>query len=735
MNNRIAELEKSVAYYEQYISSLETNEQVVVTFEFNGSIYNIQVLNKGAKASVITPTSTDKVIFNYWQLNTERIDLNTFTFNENTKITANVTLKQSVQFSVDNNIIDSQFVVKNTNATLLDNPIKNGYVFEGWTINGVDLVDISNYEITTDIVFFAKFTKLHTVTFIYEGENIETLQIKNGEYATAPSVESTSYKVFNGWLVNNASVNVSEYKITADTVFNASVTYFYDVNFKLDIETDEIYSTQLIEKGHYVSLPNVPTKDGYSFDGWSIDNENVIDLSSYAINSDVTFIAMFSIKFGYFAEDGSLLYTWQELMDNGYLTYTTSGYTWTVGLRASNTFKDLPNGRLSILETKDISLIGQSAFYRCQNLLEIEIPDTVNRIYSSAFQDCNNLAKVKLPNTITEINSYMFQECSNLVSVNIPESVTTIYSLAFSYCSNLETLEIPKNVLNISGDAFKGCSNLTSLTVNAENTKYDSRNNCNAIIETETNTLIAGCDNSTIPQTVSIIGESAFASASFENIEIPANVLIIKTKAFNGSKLTSLTIPSNVQTIGDYAFSGCSNLANLVIENGVTSIGQYAFSSLAITSVTIPGSVKELSYALFGSCRSLVEVNLLNGVTSVGNRTFWDCQALKKITFSSTVTTIGENAFLQCTGLTSIYLPATITSVAQGNYRYSPFFGCSSTLVIYCEKTSSEGANFVYGYFWNSYVTDGNCDPWDNKNMLTVKSGYSYGQYLNAIGG
>ncbi len=735
LNNRISELEKSVAYYEQYISSLETNEQVVVTFEFNGSIYNIQVLNKGAKASVITPTSTDKVIFNFWQINTERIDLNSYTFNENTKITANITLKQNVQFSVDNEITSSQFVVKGTNATLPLSPTKQGYVFDGWTINGVDLVDISSYEITSDIIFYAKFTKLHTVTFIYESENIETLQVKNGEFATAPSVEGTRYKVFKGWLVNNASVNVSEYKITADTVFIASITYFYDVNFKLDSESEEIYSTLLVERNHYVPLPENPTKDGYSFDGWSLDNENILDLSNYEITSDVTFIAMFSIKFGYFAEDGSLLYTWQELMDNEYLTYTTVGSSWTVGLHTSNKFNELPNGKLSILETKDITLIGQYAFSDCQNLIEIEVPNSVTEIRSSAFSGCKNLTKVKLSNTITAIDTYLFQNCSSLQDIILPESIINIYSSSFSGCSSLTSIEIPKNVSKVYGNNFVGCSNLTNLSVNTQNTKYDSRNNCNAIIETETNTLVLGCDNSTIPQTVSIIGESAFKNASFETITISANVLIIKANAFENTGLTSITIPSNVQTIGNSAFASCKNLTNLVIENGVSSIGQMAFSSLPITSITIPGSVKELSYAMFGSCRNLVEVTLLNGVTTVGDRTFWDCQALEKITFSSTVTTIGENAFLQCTGLRSIYLPATITTIRQGNYRYSPFFGCSSSLVIYCEKTTSDNINFLYGYFWNSYVTDGNCDPWEYKNMLAVKCGYSYEQYLNAIGG
>ena len=211
--------------------------------------------------------------------------------------------------------------------------------------------------------------------------------------------------------------------------------------------------------------------------------------------------------------------------------------------------------------------------------------------------------------------------------------------------------------------------------------------------------------------------------------------MIIKNKAFSGTNLTSLTIPSNVQTIGDSAFGGCKNLTNLVIENGVTTVEQYAFSGIGVTSLVVPSSMETLSYCVFADCDNLVEVELSNGVVTIGEKAFYWCENLKKIKFSSTVTTIGTNAFSMCTGLTSIYLPSTITSVAQGNYRYSPFLGCSSTLVIYCERTSSEGPNFVYGLFWNSYVTDGNCDPWDNKNILTVKAGYSYQQYLNAIGG
>ena len=162
--------------------------------------------------------------------------------------------------------------------------------------------------------------------------------------------------------------------------------------------------------------------------------------------------------------------------------------------------------------------------------------------------------------SVTSIGIYAFYKCRGLTSVTIPNSVTSIGYGAFSYCSGLTSVTIPNSVSYIGEAAFSSCSGLTSVTVDKNNGTYDSRDNCNAIIETSTNKLIVGCNNTIIPNSVTAIGEYAFSSCS---------------------GLTSVTIPNSVTSIGEYAFDYCSRLTSVTIPNSVTSIGYRAFSDCA----------------------------------------------------------------------------------------------------------------------------------------------------------
>ena len=292
LNNKIAQLEESIAYYENYIASLESGEQVVVTFEFDGSVYNIQILNKNATASVITPTSTDYVIFDYWTVNGEQIDLSTYQFTTNTKVVANVTYKYDVKFMVDNAEHNAQIVTSGTTATVPTEPTKSGYDFDGWSLNGVDIIDVTEQTVTANVTYYAVFTQLHTVTFIYEDDTIDTQSVRNGEYATDVDVEDTTNKIFNGWSLNGAIVDVSTYKILGTTVFTADITYKYNVVFKVD---NADYDTQLIVKNGYATPPTAPTKDGYEFNGWSLNGVDIVEPSTVQIIADTTFTAMFTL--------------------------------------------------------------------------------------------------------------------------------------------------------------------------------------------------------------------------------------------------------------------------------------------------------------------------------------------------------------------------------------------------------------------------------------------------------
>ena len=266
LNNKIAELEKSVAYYEQYIANLEVGEQIVITFEFNGSVYNIQIINKNATVSVVNPTSTDYVVFNGWTVDDNFIDLNTYSFTSNTKVVADITYKYDVKFMIDDSEFATQIVTENNCPVLPANPTKNGFVFDGWTLNGFDIVSPDNTIITENTIFIAKFTKLHTVTFVYEDSTYSTQTIRNNECPTNVIIESTDYKIFNGWTLNSVVVDVTTQKIVSNTTFVADITYKYDVKFMVD---DSEISSQIILENDYPVLPTNPTKNGFVFDGWT----------------------------------------------------------------------------------------------------------------------------------------------------------------------------------------------------------------------------------------------------------------------------------------------------------------------------------------------------------------------------------------------------------------------------------------------------------------------------------
>ena len=319
LNNKISELQESINYYEQYIASLENGEQVVATFEFDGSVYNIQIVNKNSIVTVTTPTSTDYVIFNYWTVNGEQVDLSSYQITTNTKFVADVTYKYDVKFKVNNADYDSQIVVENGFATLPEEPTKTGYEFDGWSLNGVDVVEnISSTAVTQNVTYQAVFTKLHTVTFMYEEELKSTQQVRNGECATDIDVEDTTYKVFNGWTYESAFIDLDTYKIYVDITFIADITYKYDVKFIVD---NEEYNSQIVVENGFATLPEEPTKNGYKFSGWSINGVDIVEnISSTAVTQNVTYQAIFAKLYSVtFYGEGRNYFT-DKVAENEYFT-------------------------------------------------------------------------------------------------------------------------------------------------------------------------------------------------------------------------------------------------------------------------------------------------------------------------------------------------------------------------------------------------------------------------------
>ena len=361
------------------------------------------------------------------------------------------------------------------------------------------------------------------------------------------------------------------------------------------------------------------------------------------------------------------------------------------------------DGELSYEEAAAVTDLGQvfRGNTEITSFEELQYFTGLASIGSEAFYNCSNLSgSLYIPNSVTTIGYYAFRNCSGFTgSLTIPNSVTTIGDNAFYGCSGFTgSLTISNSVTSIDSWAFAGCSGLEQIIVNSENTVYDSRENCNAIIETSSNSLISGCKNTIIPNSVTSINEGAFFGCS----------------GFTGD----LTIPNSVTTIGNWAFGLCSGFTgSLTIGNSVTTIGNYAF------------------YNCSGFTGSL---NIPNSVTSIGNGAFYGCSGFTgSLTIPNSVTTIGPSAFSNCNGFTgNLTIPNSVTSIG-----YYAFYNCSSL-----EETMLLGTNppsLSYGFentsfpiyvpyeSLNNYKTAANWSNYEDRIFpmaYTTVSGYGEGE-------
>ena len=385
---------------------------------------------------------------------------------------------------------------------------------------------------------------------------------------------------------------------------------------------------------------------------------------------------------------------------------------------------------------KGVKVIGNNAFWWCDSLTNINIPNSVTNIGYEAFECCRSLTNINIPNSVTYIGYNAFSDCRSLTNINIPNSVTNIGNGAFSKCELLTNINIPNSVTNIGDSAFEGCHSLTS--INIPNGVKNIRNG-----------TFGGCSftNINVPNSVTNIGDRAFAScSSLASINIPNSVTNIGDEAFSLCKsLTDINIPNSVTNIGDEAFSWCESLTSINIPNGVTNIGNGTFEGCwSLTSINIPNSVTNIGNNAFSCCykltsikipSSVVNINgnpfcrwngdlyneskafiyehqvlfnkdkttliayiskeknyiIPNSVTNIGDGAFWDCESLTSINIPDGVTNIGNGAFLGCKLLTNINIPDGVTNI--GN---AAFWGCESLTSINIPNSVTAIGNWAF---------------------------------------
>jgi hypothetical protein len=340
-------------------------------------------------------------------------------------------------------------------------------------------------------------------------------------------------------------------------------------------------------------------------------------------------------------------------------------------------------------------------------------------------------------------------------------TVTTISYRAFDGCNGLTSVSLPSTITSVRSDAFWGCSALSSITVDSGNPKYDSRDNCNAIIETSRNKLIAGCKNTIIPNSVTMIGDEAFFRSGVTNIFIPSSITSIGKRAFSFCNdlahlnvdsenpifdsrddcnaiietssnklfagcmntiipntvtyinenafygcqgLRNMSIPNSVTYISGYAFYHCDALTNVTIGNSVTTIGDNAFTFSGLKEVTIPNSVKKLGKYAFSSCPDLTHVTLPNAISSLGECVFDGCSNLLTVTMPNYVSSISSYMFRGCTSLTSISIPSNVMYIGK-----SAFESCESLTSITIPNSVISIGEYAFSHcFGLTNVTIGN---------------------------
>ena len=236
--------------------------------------------------------------------------------------------------------------------------------------------------------------------------------------------------------------------------------------------------------------------------------------------------------------------------------------------------------------------------------------------------------------------------------ISIPNNIEKIEDKILINCSNLEELIIGENVSSIGEQILKNCNKLSRISVDENNKKYDSRNNCNAIINTENNVLIAGCKNSIIPNNVLKIGPYAFEDCV---------------------ELDNIVIPNSVTEIGSLAFWNCTGLTNVTNSNNLTTIFSYAFSNCEmLENISIPSTVTRIESGAFNHCKSLKNIEIPEGVTSIQQHTFSNCISLKSVTIPSSVNSIYEYSFDYCEGLDNLVIPNSVTYIRYSSFRNVP---------------------------------------------------------------
>ena len=537
---------------------------------------------------------------------------------------------------------------------------------DGKTIVAYPEARNSSYNIPESVSIIASmaFAGCYSVENVTIPESVTTLGENTFWCAglTSIVIPSSIHKI-NNWTFRGCSnleyVNISE---GVDTIEARAFEYCSALSSitlpgSVEVISNGAFANCSSLKEVYVQRTDPPvfTWDGYGY-GDSIASFSTLD-------DDILYVPI-GFKGTYSSAKGWSSFS--TIIDNLYANptkFTIDNLTYYINNDSTKTvtldgYLEAPTGKLTIPSTVSIhgvnytvNTIGSSAFWGCNGLTSVEIPNNISSIESYAFSDCSGLTSIDIPSSVISIQHGTFNSCRGLTSVIIPNSINSIESYAFSDCTSLTSIDISSSVTTIEDGLFYGCKSMKSVSVSTENTHY--------------------CDIEGVLYTINKDTLISYPNAKGLSYSIPSSAIVIGEDAFGSCDITSVTIPTSVNLIDGWAFEDCSGLTSVVIPNTVNKIGYGAFYyCTGLTSMIIPNSVKSIGGWAFEGCSGLISVEIPNSVTSIEDDTFYGCSGLTSVIIPNSVDTIRSSAFEYCSSMKSITIPSSVASIGLWTFAF-----------------------------------------------------------------
>ncbi len=517
-------------------------------------------------------------------------------------------------------------------ATKPEDPIKDGYVFDGWWIEG-EKWSFVGYSVTEDITLIAKWIKIsNIITFDVNGGTLDNLSmtVYYNEYYSLPTPQKLGYE-FKGWYSNNIKYNDGIWLNKQDIqliakweIVNYTITYHLDSGYQSE---DNITSYTVNDSVTFYE----PSKNGFKFLGWFNEETfsgNKVENLPIGTTGNIELYAKWEaetyniplILNGGECNVDTITVKYGESYELP--TPTKTNYTFKSWLINNSNTSKIPNSGVWLYD--DITSL--SAEYKClyiisnniltditdKNLSILEIPESVDGVVikgigDRAFMNCGNLKTVTIPNSIETIGDYAFYDCDSIIELTIGENVKSIGNYAFAYLDNIQVLNY--NAINVEQFEFEnlqstnvfesfGLSNEDGVTVNIGNkVKFLPKGMFHCVQRTANITSLNFAENGSL---------ATISAYSFERIPIK-----------------TLYLPNSIETIDDFAFNDCDSIIELTIGENVKSIGYGAFSDCVnLKTVTIPNSIETIGDFAFSNCDSIIELTIGENVKSIGNYAF-----------------------------------------------------------------------------------------------------------------